>query len=76
MGSGAVKSVGVHIHQHGGEPEQPDDFGRGDVGKRRYDHLIAGLQAEGHEGDLKGVGTVGHRDDLRTIEKLAEMLSK
>ena len=49
-------------------PEQDDGLGGGDEGERRGDHLVAGPDAEGHEGDLERVGARGTSDGVADAE--------
>lgn len=57
-----VAGARVDVYVHGAGAQHGGGFGRGDVGKAGGDDLIARAHAQRHEGDLQGVGAVGHAD--------------
>ena len=65
LGGIHAEGVGADIHEHGAEAEQGYNLSRGHECEGYGEHLIAGLQAEGHEGKLEGVGAAGAGERVR-----------
>ena len=68
------KGVGVHVHEHRREAEQRNHLSRSHVGKRSRDYFVSGLQSEGHERNLKGVGSVGTGNGVHALAEVGAEL--
>ena len=74
LGGIHAEGVGADIHEHGAEAEQGYNLSRGHEGEGHGEHLIAGLQTEGHEGKLEGVGAAGAGERVRRARVCGQFL--
>ena len=70
------EGVGVDIYEDGRESEQCNHLSCSYVCKRCGNHFVARLQAEGHEGDLQRVGSVGARDRMHALAEVGAELAR
>ena len=59
-----VESIVIHIYQYRGKFQQGNHFYGCCEGKIGSDDLIAFFESEPHHSDLKGISTIGARDDV------------
>ena len=64
------KGVGVDVYEDRSEAKKRNHLSGSHIGKRRRDHFVAGLQAKGHQRDLKGVGSVSAGDSVYTLAEV------
>ena len=64
------KGVGVYVHEDWSKAQQGYDFGRRHVGKGGRNDFVSGLEAQGHKGDLQGVGPVGARNGVHSLAEV------
>ena len=62
---GQVEGEGIDVGEDGARPGAEDGQRGEGGGERRGDHLVAGTHAQGLEGELEGLGAVGHRHAVR-----------
>ena len=64
LGDIHTESIGTHIDENRLQPKEGDYLNGGHKGKWHGDDLVTGLEAEGHQGELQGVGAAGTGDHV------------
>ena len=64
------KGVGVYVDKHRSKSQQGDNFRRRHIGKGGCNDFVSRLEAQGHQGDLQGVGSVGAGNGMHALAEV------
>jgi hypothetical protein len=65
--------AGVDVDQHGDRAGEHDRLGGGEERVGRHDDFVTGPDPERPQGQLKGIGAVGHPDAVGTLAEAGEV---